>query len=75
MTAFSPAQLKSIVETTLAVVPDGHTNAIVGGLDQHGAQVVASFKLGADDRWVASGVARHDWTGNNTVGASLVYSW
>lgn len=74
MTIFSPTQLNAIVAKALPEVPDGHTNAIVGTVDNTGAQVLVSFKS-QDSRWKATGVARHDWTGENEVGASLVYSW
>lgn len=74
-TVFSPAQLKAIVDQTMPTVPDGHTNALVGTVDQSGAQFLASFKLGAGNKWTATGVARHQWTGENQVGASVVYSW
>ncbi len=72
---FSKSQIDSIVTNTLPTVPDGHTNAVVGTVDQNGAQVVAVFKLGTDDRWTASAVARHEWSGENAVGGSLIYSW
>ncbi len=75
MTIFSPQQLDSIVQQTLPSVPEGHTNAVVGTVDQKGAQVVAVFKLGDDNRWTASAVARHEWSGDNEVGGSIIYSW
>ncbi len=71
---FSHNQLAQAVKDALVTeVPAGHTNALIGIIDQTGAQVLVSFKL--KDRWTATGVARHDWGGDNTAGASLVYSW
>lgn len=74
-TIFSPEQLNAIVKQTLPQVPDNHTNAIVGTVDQHGVQAVAVFKLGAYDRWMATGAIRHNWDGENDIGGSLIYSW
>jgi len=73
----SQAYLKQVAVETLAQadLPTGHTNAIVGTVDSTGAQVLASFKLGADNHWTATGVAKHEWSGDNQVGASVVYSW
>lgn len=73
-TVFSPAQLKTIVDQTLPLVPAGRTNAVVGTVDKTGAQVLVTFKS-KDEKWLATGVARHEWTGENEVGASLIYSW
>ena len=74
---FSPGQLRNIVDETLkqADIPQGHKNAIVGTVDVDGAQVVAGFKLGANDRWQFQGAFRHDWSGANTAAASVVASW
>lgn len=74
MPIFSQDQLKKVVKDTLtANVPEGHTNAIVGMVDNNGVQVIASFKL--KDKWTLTGAAKHDWDGDNTVGTSVVYSW
>jgi hypothetical protein len=72
---FSAAQLKTLAETTLVDIPDGHTNAIVGTVDASGAQIVASFKLGADRRWQITAAGVHAWNGDTTAAASVIYSW
>lgn len=74
-TIISSDQLNAIAAQTLPTVPDGHSNAIVGTVDQNGAQVVAVFKLGASKNWDVTAVGRHDWSGDNEVGASVIYSW
>lgn len=76
VTIFSPQQLQQIVSQTIPQnLPDGHKNAIVGTVDQDGAQVVAGFKLGQNDHWEVTGAFRHQWSGENEVGASIIASW
>lgn len=75
MAIFSPTQLAQAVATAAPLVPTGHTNAIIGTVDSTGAQVVLVLKLGDNDRWRATAVGRHDWTGDDSVGGSVVYSW
>ena len=73
---FSDAQLQSIItETIPSTLPAGHTSAIVGSVDQNGAQVVASFELGDKDEWQFQAAAQHTWTGDNEVGARVILSW
>lgn len=72
---FSAVHLKTLAETTLAAVPDGHTNAIVGTVDASGAQVIAMFALGADRRWQITAAGVHAWSGDTRAGASVLYSW
>jgi len=78
MTYFSPDQLKRIVSETLpqAVGPDHH-NAVVVGVDQAGAQVVASFTRPAwtGATWAVQAAATHAWTGDTTAAARVVLSW
>ncbi len=74
-TIFSTDDLKSLADKALTTVPDGHSNAIVGTVDQSGAQVVVIAKLGPSNNWDVTGAARHDWSGDNEVGASVIYSW
>jgi hypothetical protein len=75
---FSQDQLKAVVDDTLkaTAIPDGHKNAIVGTVDQDGAKAIAVFKLGKNDNWLFQGAFTHDWaSGDNKVGASVLYSW
>lgn len=77
-TVFSDAQLKQIINETIPAATDAtHTNAIVFGVDQQGAQVVAHFLLDHHNRWVLDGnvVARHDWSGDEEVGAHVALKW
>lgn len=71
---FSPAALDKIVADTLPTLPEGHTRAIVGGVDQSGAQVVAKFAF-RDNKWQVEAAAKHDWSGDNEVGARVILSW
>jgi len=73
-TRFSPAQLQQIVTETLPTLEDGHTSAIIGTVDSEGAQVVARFKL-TNNHWTVTAAARHQWTGEDRVGATVLLSW
>lgn len=77
MTLFSQDQLDKLVADTIpADLPEGHTSAIVGTVDQTGAQVVIGFKKDAvGGTWQAQGAFEHTWAGDNQVGAKLIYSW
>lgn len=76
---FSPAALDQIVQETIPQAVDPtHTNAVVFGIDQTGAKVVAQFRLNPiTQQWElnADAVAQHDWTGDNEVGAQVVLKW
>ena len=74
---FSQSALHKIVTDTMAEtpIPDGHTNAVIGTVDESGAQVVVTVKLGKNDLWQVTGAVRHEWSGDNSVGASVVASW
>lgn len=69
----SPEALQRVIVETLP--PDGRPNekVVVGTVDQHGAQVVASFKM--KERWELQAAARHDWSGENTLGAKVLLRW
>lgn len=73
-TIFSPDQLNALV-ATLPTLPAGHKNAIVATVDQNGAKVIAGFSAGPDNKLKFSGAFEHDWSGENKVGAQLLYSW
>lgn len=76
MTIFNADQLATLVSTIPNDLPEGHANAIVGGVDQTGAQVVVGFQRDAlKGTWQAQGAYRHTWAGDNQVGAKLIYSW
>jgi hypothetical protein len=72
VTIFSQEQLTKLVADTLPPPSAGHTIAVVGTVDQHGAQVVAGF-TSDNQRWRFNGAFRHDWNGDNTVGAQVMY--
>jgi hypothetical protein len=72
LTIFSKEQLDKLVSETLPPASAGHKVAVVGTVDQHGAQIVAGF-TSDNNRWRFNGAFRHDWTGDNTVGAQVMY--
>lgn len=74
---FSAAELNRIVQQTIPAATDAtHRNAVVGTVDQSGAQIVASFRrpTGAAE-WTLEAAARHTWTGDNQAGASVILKW
>lgn len=76
-TLFSPDQIKSIVNETIAQanIPPEHKNAVVITADNAGVGVAVRFKMGADNNWQVQGAYRHTSAGDNLVGGDVVYSW
>lgn len=72
-TIFSPDQLKQLVTKTLVDVPKDHKIAVVGTVDQHGAEVVANF-TSQNNEWQLQAAYRHDWSGDNEIGATVMSS-
>ncbi len=74
---FSADALKKVTDETIkdANLPDGHTNAVVFGVDEEGAKVVAHFVLGKNDHWSLDGVYQHEWSGDNKIGGDVAFSW
>jgi hypothetical protein len=70
---FSQARLTEIVSSVLPADAKPGDKVVVGTVDEHGAQVVASFKL--RDRWELQAAARHEWDGTNSVGAKVLLRW
>lgn len=74
MNIFSPEQLAKIVKETLPADAAPGESAVVGSVDQHGAQVVASFTF--KKKWELQAAARHDWdTGQDSVGGRVAVKW
>ena len=73
-TIFSPEALQKIVLDTLPTDGQPNEKVVVGTVDHLGAQVVASFKF-REDRWELQAAARHDWTGEDSVGAKVLLRW
>lgn len=75
---FSRPELARQIAAALAdtPLPDGHDSAIIGGVDTTGAQIVLVAKISVKTGALKiSGIARHEWSGDNQVGASVLYSW
>jgi hypothetical protein len=70
---FSQEQLAKIVAESLPSDARPGEKVVIGTVDQHGAQVVASFKL--KDHWELQAAARHEWSGENEVGARVLLRW
>lgn len=76
---FSSEQLDKIVADTMPADAKPGEKVVIGTLDQHGAQVMASFKLQKNEfggpSWELQAAARHEWTGENSVGAKVLLRW
>lgn len=75
---FSRPELARQIAAALAdtPMPAGHDSAIIGGVDTNGAQIVLVAKISVKTGTLKiSGLARHEWTGDNSVGAAVLYSW
>lgn len=76
MSLFAPEQLAKLVAETLPPDAKPGEKVVVGTVDQHGAQVVASFKFqSAKAAWELQAAAHHDWNGNDTIGAKVLLRW
>jgi hypothetical protein len=71
MTIFSQEQLARIVKDTLpSTLPIDKKGVLVGTVDVTGAQVVVGYNF--KNNWQVSGAFKHDWSGNNEVGAKII---
>jgi hypothetical protein len=76
-TLFSPDQLQHLIDMTIPpVLPEGHTNALVGTVDATGAQIILGFKKDAHGAtWEFQGGYRHEWSGDDIGSGKLIVSW
>lgn len=74
MAIFSQDALAQVVASTLPADPRDGERVVVGTVDETGAQIVASFKF-KGGKWEAQAAARHDWNGENSVGAKVLLRW
>ena len=78
---FTPDQLRRLVTETLPLDAPAHAHVVVGTVDQHGAQIVASFKrepLGTDFgcQWEVQAAAHYDWaSGETRAEARVLLQW
>jgi len=70
---FAPEHLDKLVAETLPKDAAPGSKVVVGTVDQQGAQVVAAFKF--NDKWELQTAARHEWSGDNSVGAKVLLKW
>lgn len=73
---FSPESLQKLVDESLPKDAGPNDHVVVGTLDETGAQVVAGFTFHESKAtWELQAAARHDWGGNNEVGAKVLLRW
>lgn len=70
---FSPQQLDEVVKKTLVDVPSDHRIAMVATVDMRGIPIAVQF-TSTDGHWKIRGAFEHDWNGDNSVGASVMFS-
>lgn len=69
------AQLDTIVRQTLPPADQEHTFAAVATVDRNGMGVVAEFtKHKGEWAMTAEAYAEHEWSGQNDVGAKLLFT-
>lgn len=72
-TIFSPERLQQVIDETIPADAKPGEHFVIGTLDQSGAQVVAVFQVNQAVRLEAA--ARHNWNGENQVGAKVIARW
>lgn len=70
---FTPEALQQIIQKLPPEPNDGKTHSLIGSVDSQGVQVAVVMKFA--DTWQVQGVVKHDWNGDNTVGAKLIGRW
>lgn len=69
--------LTKYVETELSKedIPPDTKIALVGAIDQNGAKIIASFQIKKTEKVNAkiAAVWSHDWDGDDTLGAKLIF--
>lgn len=71
------AELRRLIDETLPADAAPGEKIVVGMVNQQGAQIVASFKKTGShqESWEVQAAARHDWNGDNSVGAKVLLRW
>jgi len=77
LSVFAPEALTKAVHDALATVPDGHTNAVVGTVDQFGVHVAVGFSRPGpgSSEWNIQAAATHQWSGDTQIGGKVILSW
>jgi hypothetical protein len=81
LTGLSPAELNTLVTSTLALastsnIPDGHKGALVAVADGQGLKIAVASKVGPDGSpWVVQAYVDHEWSGANRAGVTIMRTW
>lgn len=70
---FTPEALQKVIASATPFVPQGHKMAVVCTVDSDGAQAVVNLHS-KGDVWTVGAAYKHDWNGDNAVGADVVWS-
>lgn len=71
---FTPEALQKVLTDTIPTIPEGKTHAAAAAIDANGARV--GLIIGTKDgHWQAKTAFEHDWSGDNKVTGSVLYSW
>lgn len=71
---FSSDELAAVIRDTIPMLPEGHRNAVVAGVTPDGVHAVARVQF-QQERWTILAAVTQAWTGETTVGASVLLSW
>lgn len=74
MIILNSSQIDEIIAETVPALPEGHTHAIVGTVDQDGLKV-AAVMASHNQVWQLRAAFEHAWDGTNSIGAKVIASW
>lgn len=69
---FNPDELAAVVKH---IVPDGATKAVLGTVDNTGAQVIVGLDFNTSTgKWSVQGSFEHKWSGDNVGKVAILWS-
>jgi tRNA1(Val) A37 N6-methylase TrmN6 len=73
----SSEHLAELTSALDAQTGPAHTKAVVGTVDENGAQVLVSFHRESDKglNWEVQAAAEHKWTGEDAANAKVILKW
>lgn len=69
---FTPEALQQII-ANLPAPDSAKPHTMIGSVDSNGAQVAVMMTFA--DKWTVEGIVKHDWSGDNSVGAKFIGKW
>lgn len=76
MPIFSSEALDKVIKETIASLPSGHENAVVGLADTDGVKIIVGVRRDLSNKtFEIQGAYSHDWDGEDAAKAKLLMSW